>query len=144
MLDKGGAEETAGYKGYGLGMFVEIMCGVLSGSAHGPDIQPWLCTRDGAIDYGHCFIAIDPSRFAGGFQDRLNNYLQTMRSLPGKVKVAGDPEKEYEEEAKEKGVLLHAPVAATLKKLAEQFQVDIPTAIQRLDSSSSKESLYSK
>ena len=33
----GGPEETAGYKGYGLGMFVEIMCSVLSGAAIGPD-----------------------------------------------------------------------------------------------------------
>lgn len=37
LFPLGGAEETAGYKGYGLGMFVEILCSVLSGAAVGPD-----------------------------------------------------------------------------------------------------------
>lgn len=27
----GGSEETAGYKGYGLSLLVETLCGVLSG-----------------------------------------------------------------------------------------------------------------
>jgi LDH2 family malate/lactate/ureidoglycolate dehydrogenase len=141
----GGTEETAGYKGYGLGMVVEILCGVLSGCQNvGPNIQPWLATRAGAIDYGHCFLAIDPNRFAPGFEDRLQAYLETMRSLPGHVQVAGDPEKRFEKDAKTKGVMLHAPVAATLKRLAEQFKVEIPEELKSLDSTNSKESLYAK
>lgn len=34
----GGAEETGGYKGYGLGLMVEMLCGVTSGSKCGPDV----------------------------------------------------------------------------------------------------------
>ena len=34
----GGAEETSGYKGYGLGLMVEMLCGVLAGSAFGPAV----------------------------------------------------------------------------------------------------------
>ena len=140
----GGPEETAGYKGYGLGMFVEIMCGILSNSAYGPDIGPWLATREGAIDYGHCFLVIDPSRFAPGFEERMGQYLRTMRYLPGNVKVAGDPEKEYEQNVKKMGVTLHGPVAATLKRLAERFEVSVPPELRSLDSSAAKESLYKK
>ena len=32
---------AGGYKGYGLGMLVEIFCGILSGSAWGPNIRQW-------------------------------------------------------------------------------------------------------
>ena len=50
----GGAEETAGYKGYGLSMFVEILCSVLSGASIGPDVPPWNLSRESAVNYGHC------------------------------------------------------------------------------------------
>ena len=38
-LPLGGAEETSGYKGYGLGLMVEIFCGILSGAAWGPHVR---------------------------------------------------------------------------------------------------------
>lgn len=54
LLPLGGVEETAGYKGYALGMMVEMLCGVLPNAATGPDVQPWKPGRPRAIDYGHC------------------------------------------------------------------------------------------
>lgn len=138
----GGPEETAGYKGYGLGMFVEIFCSILSGAAVGPEVEPWVPSRKGAIRYGHCFIAIDPNRFAPGCSVRLAQYLDTMRSLPGNVKVPGDPEKAFERDADENGVLLHGPVAATLKSLAQKYGVEVPSEFDLLDTSESRGSLY--
>lgn len=32
---------TGGYKGYGLGMMVEVFCGLLSGSSFGPNVRRW-------------------------------------------------------------------------------------------------------
>ena len=32
---------SAGYKGYGLAMLVEIFCGILGNSAFGPNIRQW-------------------------------------------------------------------------------------------------------
>src|SRR5262249_33635302 len=34
----GGAEDTAGYKGYGLALIVELLTGILAGAAFGPNI----------------------------------------------------------------------------------------------------------
>mmetsp|Transcript_18955 Transcript_18955/g.42117 ORF Transcript_18955/g.42117 Transcript_18955/m.42117 type:complete len:427 (-) Transcript_18955:71-1351(-) len=138
----GGSEETAGYKGYGLGMFVEIMSSVLSGAAIGPDVQSWTISRDGPVNYGHCFVVIDPARFSAGFDDRLGSYLDRMRNLPGNVKVAGDPEKEYERDAAENGILLHESVATTLKALASKYDVQVPSELEELDETKSKKSLY--
>ena len=155
----GGSELTAGYKGYGLGMFVEIICSVLSGTSHvGPDVQSWNISRDGPLQYGHCFIVIDPTRFVDGFEKRLGDYLTKMRNLPttsdtsndndndsnNSVLVAGDPEKQFENDAiKNGGIVLHKSVAITLKALAVRFNVNnIPPELQCLDENKSKASLY--
>jgi LDH2 family malate/lactate/ureidoglycolate dehydrogenase len=142
----GGAEETAGYKGYGLGMFIEIMCAVLSGNGPenvGPDVKSWSVTRDGASNYGHAFVVIDPKRFSSGFEDHLGLYLNRMRGLPGgNVKVAGDPEKEFEHDATENGIILHEDVATTLKLLAKRLDVAVPEEMRRLDVLKAKPSLY--
>ncbi len=40
ILPLGGrGEEFSGYKGYGLALMVDVLCGVLSGSAFGPDVD---------------------------------------------------------------------------------------------------------
>ena len=116
----GGAEETAGYKGYGLGMLVEILASVLPGAAVGPDVLPWSTSREGRCDFGHCFVVLDPSRFGGGFEERLAAYIARMQGLPpaepgGRVRVAGDPEKDFERDAAASGVELQHPVAIGLR-----------------------------
>ena len=30
-----------GYKGYGLAMMVEVLCGIMSGATYGPNIRHW-------------------------------------------------------------------------------------------------------
>jgi hypothetical protein len=54
---------------------------------------------------------------------QFENQSLCKEALPGHVQVAGDPEKRFEKDAQEKGVILHAPVAATLKRLAERLDV---------------------
>ena len=41
---------TGGYKGYGLGMMVEILCATMSGSEFGPNVRIWK-TRDKIANY---------------------------------------------------------------------------------------------
>ena len=69
-LPLGGAEETSGYKGYGLGLMVEIFCGILSGSAWGPSIRKWK-VQDEVANLGQCFIALDPGAFTDDFNERM-------------------------------------------------------------------------
>lgn len=127
----GGDEAASGYKGYGLMMFVEILCAVLSGAATGPAVQPWKVDRANPSDYGHCFLCIDPGRFAPGFEGRLAKYLTAMRTQPRAdaalpVLVPGDPEKaEYAESAR-RGVRLNKNVAASVRCLADSLGIDAP------------------
>lgn len=41
LLYLGGSEESGGYKGYGLGMMVDIMGGILGGGAYAQHIRRW-------------------------------------------------------------------------------------------------------
>lgn len=55
LLPLGGSEEQGGYKGYGLTMMVEILCGVLSGSLYGPHIRSWQ-TSSGEANLVYIYI----------------------------------------------------------------------------------------
>lgn len=141
LLPVGGTEDTAGYKGYGLAMLVEILTAVLPGDAAvGPDVQPWTCTRTQPLNYGHCFIVLDPARFCGSaFESRLADYLQKMRGLTPSgerlpVLVPGDVERAEECLAATHGVRLNRDVAAGVKRLAERLNIHgLPAALQALD-----------
>nr|XP_023023118.1 uncharacterized protein LOC111511334 [Leptinotarsa decemlineata] len=80
LLPLGGEELNSGYKGYGLGMMVEIFCGILSGSKYGPNIRKWSAFSEIA-DNGQAFIAIDPNAFASGFEERMSDLMGTLRKM---------------------------------------------------------------
>ncbi|TPP67481.1 putative oxidoreductase YjmC, partial [Fasciola gigantica] len=81
LMPLGGEERNSGYKGYGLGMVVELFCGILADAAYGPNIRRWMNT-DRAANLGQSFVAIDPNAFAPGFGQRLSEYMNIMRNLP--------------------------------------------------------------
>jgi len=85
LMPLGGSEVTSGYKGYGLGLMVELFCGVSAGARFGPKVRKWThMGGDSEADLGQCFVAIDPNCFAPGFTDRvseLNGLLRGMESV---------------------------------------------------------------
>jgi len=105
----GGAEETSGYKGFGLGMMVELFCGVLSGSKFGTQVRTWTDAGfSSEANLGQCFVAIDPSAFAPGFPGRLSELIQQVKtSRPSEnhtdLLVAGEPESSHIEECSRLG-----------------------------------------
>ncbi|KAL8584646.1 hypothetical protein ACOMHN_002375 [Nucella lapillus] len=99
LMPLGGTEMTGGYKGYGLAMLVEILCGILADADYGPNIRKWRNT-DRIANLGQCFVAIDPESFAPGFCDRMADLMETCRSMPAaegedSVLVAGDLERQH-------------------------------------------------
>jgi len=133
LLPLGGLEETAGYKGYGLALAVDLLTGVLSGSAFGPGIVPLFSTHAGPANLGQVFVAIDPDALdvAGAFERRLEGYLDELTSAPtvpdapDRVLVPGEPEAAAERRADERGVVVDAEHAAALRALAERFELPL-------------------
>lgn len=112
LMPLGGEEHHSGYKGYGLGLMVEVLCGILTGSQFGPNIRPWK-TGNRVADLGQCFIAINPEAFASGAKERLAILLKQLRSLPASgekpVLVAGDPERQHMKKVDMEGGITYHP-----------------------------------
>jgi len=102
-LPLGGAgEDTAGYKGYGYAMVVELLSAVLQDGLYGKDL-------DGKDEngnkrpyhLGHFFIAIDTDHFLGEALCRkkagdIIRQVRASRRMPGAERIYTAGEKEYE------------------------------------------------
>ncbi|KAK3927164.1 Malate dehydrogenase [Frankliniella fusca] len=113
LMPLGGAEDSSGYKGYGLALMVETFCGLLAGSAYGPDIRRWGSSGQNA-DLGQCFIAVDPAAFAPGFEDRAADLLSRLRTMEpadhsSPVLVPGDPERRHMAHVDKQGGVRYVP-----------------------------------
>lgn len=119
---------TGGYKGFGLGMMVEILCGLL---ADGP-IANEILTMYGAPIHArrsisHFLMAIDVSRFVDvrSFRARLQSLVAQIRAMPAthdSVMVPGDPEKKAYLERSAAGIPVTQAVFAALCEVGEDFQ----------------------
>ncbi|XP_050726444.1 uncharacterized oxidoreductase YjmC-like isoform X1 [Eriocheir sinensis] len=113
LMPLGGAELHSGYKGSGLGMMVEIFCGILSGGDYAHTIRN-RTNFDTPANRSQCFVAINPAFFAPGFEDRMNDLMGYCRNMepadPSKpVLVAGDPERAHSQKIKEDGGITYHP-----------------------------------
>ena len=86
---KGSMAPVGGYKGFGLGLLVEVFAAVLSGATLGKDASPFAGDQGGPPATGQFFIAIAPDYFSGGcYQSNLLNLCQAIATqeqarLPG-------------------------------------------------------------
>lgn len=130
LLPLGGGEINSGYKGYGLGMFVELITGLMSGSAVAHNVRDWR-TYDKEANLGHCFIAIDPEMFCPGLPTRLQELMDHLRQLEPvdstkPVLVPGDPERISRQNVdfnQEGAILYTSNHIKTYKNLAENLGV---------------------
>jgi len=135
LLPLGGLEATAGYKGYGLALGIDILAGVLPGAAFGPDIVG-LFSTEAPSDLGHAFWVVAPAAIdePGAFEARLEGLLdrlvaaETTPDAPGRVLVPGEPEAEAERRADERGIVLDAGHHAGLVALGERLGVPFAAA----------------
>ena len=128
LMPLGGTDVMRGYKGYGLALLVDILCGVLSGGSNLTDIGFPHESRE--ADVGHFFMAININAFRPviDFKKQMDNMIKMLKAAPkapghDRIYVAG--EKEYEKmHANEKiGIPFITPVIEDLKKDGEKMGV---------------------
>jgi len=92
---------SGGYKGYGLGMMVDIFCGMLSGCGIGHEVVPMYADLSAKRNVSHFFMSIDIARFQDvtAFKARLKAFADAIRAMPSvdpavPVMIPGDPEKQ--------------------------------------------------
>ena len=135
ILRKGGAlqplgsyVETSSHKGYGLGIMVDVLTGVLPGMGS--------AIFEGANQQGWWFGAwrIDAFRDVAEFKadmKRMVDHLRSLRPRPGvaSVLVAGDPEAHAREERLRLGIPLDGETIEQLTELASSLGLAMPSAL---------------
>jgi LDH2 family malate/lactate/ureidoglycolate dehydrogenase len=132
----GGTEETAGYKGYGLALLVDILTGVLAGAAFGPNVVG-LFSTEGKSDLGQWYLAVDPGAIGdpGAFEQRVEQLMDQLTSAPlipnapGPVLWPGQPEAERAERSARDGIVIDREHHAGLLALARRLDVPLPEPI---------------
>ena len=126
----GGSRELGGHKGYGLGVMVDILSGVLNGAVYGDLFERSDMKVRQVHNAGHCFAAVDPSRFRPleEFKRDMDDMLEALRSSPRaegqeRIYVAGEPELESEQRRRKDGIPLAPVLVAECNRIARDLGV---------------------
>lgn len=123
FMPLGSQPEVSNYKGYGLAIVVDILCGVLSGIGASPGL---------GNNFGHFFgaLRIDAFRPAKDFKlmmDEMGEKLRETPTLPGydRVLVPGDKEAQARDAYLKEGIPLYPRVAEELINLGHELEVSL-------------------
>ncbi len=115
-----------GPKGSGLAFFIDVICGLLSGSQFGQAIKSFH-EPEGPTGVGAMTMAIDVTRFMPleQFTTLLSQYGQSLRALPPapgvtRIRLPGDIEAERQQDSLRRGIEVDGPVCEAIDRLLEQ------------------------
>jgi (2R)-3-sulfolactate dehydrogenase (NADP+) len=114
----GSMAPSGGYKGFGQGLIVEVMCAAMTGSALGPQMGSFVENDGKPIGNGQFFIALNPAKFSGGAFDRQ---VKTLVKSITSQKAARLPNSRREENAKrlrKQGLPIDSELLASLESFA--------------------------
>ena len=128
LLPLGGMDITAGYKGYGLAVLVEILCSALSGGNFLTNVGgPGKPVPTGV---SHFFMAINIESFRPivDFKQHMDDMIALLKRSPlavgrDEIHVAGEKEFEYAEFNEIHGVPLIKPIVDDLVREGEKIGV---------------------
>lgn len=124
-----------GAKGYGLAMFIDILCGILTGAACGPGVRSLYDNLEHPQNIGHVFMSVDIERFwpLSVFQRRMDAYINEIKSVPRRagieeIMIPGEIERRNMERQKSKGITLATGIAKELERLCAAIGLDLRDA----------------
>lgn len=133
---KGGLLPMAGAKGYALGLVLDVLAGVLTGSNFAPRIGSLYDDFDRAADVGQFVLAIDPARFVGTeeFLQRLEIMLGLLLDLPAAqgehgVRLPGIRRKQLAQR-RQSGIPYGEATFQELKNLSETYKIPLPQELR--------------
>jgi LDH2 family malate/lactate/ureidoglycolate dehydrogenase len=116
----------AGHKGYAISFMMDVLSGVLTGSAFGESVAGPYQTekRSGA---GHLYVALDVAAFlpVAEFDERMERLVAEVKSVPTaqgfeEIFFPGELEARAEARHRRDGVVLPEQTRSQLCKLAEE------------------------
>lgn len=130
-LDKNGAPTTdpdaglagsmvpaGGYKGFGQGLIVEVMCAAMTGSLRGPQMGSFVDNDGKPIGCGQFFIAMDPAKFSGGqFDAQIKALIASVTEQEG-ARMPNSRRAANIKRLKKEGLLIDADLLERLESFA--------------------------
>ena len=127
---QGAVLPMAGYKGSGLALMIDVLCGVLTGASFATHVVDLYDKGSEVQDVGHFFLAIAVDAFMPMhvFKERLNQFTTEIREqprMPGvdRIYLPGELEFESARRAEEQGVALGEGGWDELNQLARRWNV---------------------
>lgn len=121
-----------GPKGSGMAIIIDILCGVLAGSAYGGNIGSLFGNLDRPQKVGNFFLAFDIGfyRDIADFKREMEEYIRMIKtSQPAKgfqeVLMPGEIEQMAVQKRKEEGIPLGEALGKELKALAQEVGVEV-------------------
>lgn len=124
---KGTLEPIAGPKGSGLALAVEVLCGVLSGSALPGGVRV-ITDTGGPCHTGHLLLAVNPDCFAEradflADMDKAIAKLKALTPIGDEVLAPGELEWRHEQASGRDGVVMGGNAIAALTELGRRYGV---------------------
>ncbi len=128
LLPLGGMEITAGYKGYGLSLLVEILCSALSGGNYLTKVGGPGKPEPTGVSHFFMAINIDAFRPLIDFTKQMDDMIALLKQSPlavgrDEILVAGEKEFQYAEFNEIHGVPLIKPIVDDLVMEGEKIGV---------------------
>lgn len=124
-----------GAKGYGLAMFIDILCGLLTGAAAGPHVKSLYENWHDPQNVGHLFLTIDIQRFmpTPAFYANMDAYIREVKSVPtregvSEILIPGEIESRIKHERMKNGIPFDLPLAEELNQLCRSYGVELAAA----------------
>jgi len=128
---------AAGPKGYGLGMTVDLLSGVLSGSSTSLEIGSLYDNYDEPQDVGHFFGAFDVSFFrdVSRYEAEIEDYIGQVKSIApeegvDEVMLPGEIEANAKARNRKEGVPVVSGVVEDLRALSDEYRVATPESMR--------------
>jgi LDH2 family malate/lactate/ureidoglycolate dehydrogenase len=141
LLPLGGrGEEFSGYKGYGLAAMVDILCGVLAGSAFLTDVhnlkRPVAPGEVAAPRVGHFFLAVDVGRFMpiDSFEQSMDRFIEQLKASPraldqDEIFIHGEKEYRLSQAHERDGIPIADNVMQNLIRIAGECGAEPPKCV---------------
>lgn len=80
---KGSMMPSGGYKGFGIGLMVEVLASAMAGANSSRTASPFSGPMGGPPGTGQCFIAFDPCAYSDGFSARIADLVAAVLAQDG-------------------------------------------------------------
>jgi LDH2 family malate/lactate/ureidoglycolate dehydrogenase len=127
---EGSVLPLGGYKGAGLALVIDALCGILTGAAFGPHIVNFYDESERVQNLGHLFAAMDIGSLmpVESFKARMDQLVREVHAQPrqpgvDRIYVPGEIEQERMERSIREGVPLSEEGLQALDALAQRLGV---------------------